>query len=372
MFLRIVTLVVKELLAAWRDPRGRFILIGPPAIQMLVFTFAATQEVKNIRMAVLNEDYGTAARDLVARFEGSPHFAEVRWLRGEADVAPAIDAGGALMVLRIGPDFSRELAAGRPGSVQLILDGRRSNAAQIVAGYAQAILDTYNGELAAYSRTRPAALPPSMVVARVWFNPNLETTWNSVPSLVVILTTLMGLVVTALSVARERELGTFEQLLVSPLQPAEIIVGKTVPALVIGLAEATMMIGVGVFLFRVPLHGSVALLYAGIVVYLAAVIGVGLFISSLARTQQQAILGAFVFLVPAVTLSGFASPIENMPEWLQVATLANPVRHFLVISKGLFLKDLPAVEVFRNLWPLAVIALLTLSAATWLFRRRLE
>jgi ABC-2 type transport system permease protein len=340
----------------------------PPLIQMLVFTFAATQEVKNVRMAVLNEDYGTAARDLVARFEGSPNFAEVRHLRGEAEIAPAVDSYSVLLVLHIGPGFSRELAARRPAPVQLILDGRRSNAAQLVAGYAQDILNRYDQELAA-DRRGP---PPSVVVARVWFNPNLETTWNSVPSLVAILTTLMGLVVTALSVARERELGTFEQLLVSPLQPVEIIVGKTVPALLIGLAEATAMIGVGVLGFHVPLHGSVALLYAGMGVYLAAVIGVGLFISSLARTQQQAILGAFVFLVPAVTLSGFASPIENMPDWLQWATLANPLRHFLVIVKGLFLKDLSAEEVLRNLWPLAVIALLTLSAATWLFRRRLE
>src|SRR5262249_2171145 len=149
---RILTLIVKELLAAWRDPRGRFILIGPPMIQLLVFTFAATQEVKNVRMAVLNEDYGTAARDLVARFEGSPNFAEVRHLRGEADIAPAIDSLSVLMVLHIGPDFSRQLAAQQPAPVQLILDGRRSNAAQIVAGYAQDILNRHDQELAADRR----------------------------------------------------------------------------------------------------------------------------------------------------------------------------------------------------------------------------
>jgi ABC-2 type transport system permease protein len=363
------TLIVKELLAAWRDPRSRFILIWPPLIELLLFTFAAVQDVTNVRMGVVNEDYGTAARDLIARFEGSPNFAEVRHLRGEADIAPAIDSRSVLMVLYIGPDFSRELAAGRSGSVQLILDGRRSNAAQLVAGYAEAILAAYDRELAA---DRRGPQPPSAAIARVWFNPNRETTWNSVPGLVVILTAVMGLVVTALSVARERELGTFEQLLVSPLQPLEIIVGKTVPALLIGLAEATMIIMAGVLIFRVPFQGALLLLYASMVVYLAAVIGVGLFISSLARTQQQAILGAFVFLVPAITLSGFASPIENMPNWLQWVTLANPIRHFLVIVKGLFLKDLPAVEVLRNLWPLAVIAAVTLTASTWLFRRRTE
>jgi ABC-2 type transport system permease protein len=369
MWQRVWTLVVKELLAALRDPRGRYILIVPPILQMLVFSVAATQEVKNVRMAVLNEDYGTAARDLIARFEGSTNFAKVSYLRGEADIAPAIDSRSVLMVLHLGPDFSRRLEGGMPAEVQLILDGRRSNAAQIVAGYAQAIFDRFERELAATRRTPP---PPSVVTARIWFNPNLETTWNTVPALVAILTTLMGLVVTALSVARERELGTFEQLLVSPLDPHEIVIGKTVPALIIGLTEGTVMLLVGIFVFRVPFQGSFVLLYLAMTVFLAAVIGVGLFISSLATTQQQGILGAFVFMVPAILLSGFATPIENMPEWLQTLTLANPLRYYVAIIKGVFLKGMSAAIVVQLLWPLAVIALVTLSAATWLFRHRVE
>jgi len=366
---RVRTLIVKELLAALRDPRGRYILIVPPLIQLLIFAFAATQEVKNVHMAVLNEDYGTAARDLIARFEGSTNFTAVHHLRGQADVAPAIDSQRVLMVLHIGADFSRKLAAGQRARVHLILDGRRSNAAQIVAGYSQAIIDGFNGEL---SHGRRAPEVPSSIAARVWFNPNLETTWYTVPSLLAILMTMLGLVVTALSVARERELGTFEQLLVAPLEPIEIVIGKTIPALIIGLTEGTFMLLMGVFVFRVPFQGSVALLYAAMTVYLGSVIGVGLFVSSLAKTQQQAILGAFVFMVPAMLLSGFASPIENMPDWLQTLTLANPVRYYLVIVKGVFLKGMPAVVVLRLLWPLAVIALVTLSVATWLFRHRVE
>ena len=178
MWQRVRSLIVKELLAILRDPRGRYILIVPPMVQLLVFSVAATQEVKNVHMAVLNEDYGTAARDLVARFEGSTHFSEIRYLRGEADIAPAIDSRGVLMVLHLGPDFSRRLEGGMPAEVQLILDGRRSNAAQIVAGYAQAIFDAFDRELALARRAPP---PPSVVAARVWFNPNLETTWNTVP-----------------------------------------------------------------------------------------------------------------------------------------------------------------------------------------------
>jgi ABC-2 type transport system permease protein len=369
MVQRIYRLIIKELLAALRDPRARYILVLPPMVQLLVFSFAATQEVKNIRLGVRSDDYGTAARDLVASFEGATNFTTIHYLRGDADIAPAVDARRVLMVLQIGADFSRKLAAGQKAVVQLILDGRRSNAAQIVAGYAQAIIDSYNRELAAQRRL-PA--PPSVVAARVWFNPNLETTWNTVPSLVVILTTMLGLVVTSLSVARERELGTFEQLLVSPLEPIEIVIGKTVPSLIIGLVEASLMLLVGVLGFRVPFQGSLPLLYAAMVVYLAAVIGVGLFISSLARTQQQAILGAFVFMVPAVLLSGFASPIENMPEWLQTLTLINPLRYYMLIVKGIFLKAMPAVVVVELLGPLALIAVVTLTAATWLFRHRVE
>lgn len=370
MWQRVRTLVVKELLAVWRDRKSRMILIVPPLVQMLVFTFAATQEVKNVRIAVLNLDGGTAARDLSARFEGSTNFSEVRFLGSEREIAPALDSRSVLLVVQIPQDFSRNVASRRPAEIQLILDGRRSNAAQIVAGYATAIVAGYNEELRETRHRGPAMA--SVIVPRVWFNPNEDSRWSTVPALVAILTTLMGLVVTALSVARERELGTFEQLLVSPLSPFEIIIGKTIPALLIGTAEATAMVLVGVLVFRVPFHGSVLLLYVSMIVYLFALIGVGLFVSSLAKTQQQAILGAFVFMVPAMLLSGFASPIENMPDWLQTVTRGNPIRYFIVIVKGVFLKDLPAAIIFENLWPMALIGLVTLSTAAWLFRRRLE
>jgi ABC-2 type transport system permease protein len=320
-------------------------------------------------VAVLNKDLGIHGRDLVARIEGSPNFSRVIHLRSDADVARALDAREALMVVSVGQDFSREVAAGRPASVQLLLDGRRANSAQLAAGYAGEIVAAYDGEIAA-ARGRPPAA--STVVSRVWFNPNLDSRWSTVPGLVAILTTLMGVMVTGLSVARERELGTFDQLLVSPLSPTEILIGKSFPALLIGTAQSTGMVLVGVFVFGVPFRGSVVLLYLAMETYLLAVIGVGLFVSSLARTQQQAILYSFTFMVPAMLLSGFASPIENMPDWLQTLTMANPVRHFMVIVKGLFLKDLPAGEVVRHLVPLVVIAAVTLTAASWLFRRRRE
>ena len=231
----------------------------------------------------------------------------------------------------------------------------------------QQIISAYNTEL---SPTRRGPPPASVVVARSWFNPNLDALWSTVPSLVGLLVALEGLMVTGLSVARERELGTFDQLLVSPLGPGEIILGKTAAAFLVGMAEGTLMVTVAVFFFHVPLTGSVALLYASMAVYLLAILGIGLFISSLANTQQQAILGTFSFMVPMMLLSGFASPIENMPDWLQYVTLANPVRHFMVIVKGVFLKAMPAGDVLDSLWPLVLIAVATLTASTRLFRRR--
>ena len=210
------------------------------------------------------------------------------------------------------------------------------------------------------------------IVPRNWFNPNLIYQWFMVPNLIASIALVIGLIVTALSIARERELGTLDQLLVSPLRTSEIILGKLTPPMIIGLFNITLYILAAVFFFEVPLRGSLLFLYGGAILYLAAVVGVGLFISAMAMTQQQAILGAFLFMVPAMLLSGFATPIDNMPTWLQPVTLINPLRYFLVIVNGVFLRDLPIGEVVKNSVPLALIAVGTLSAAAWLFRRRLE
>jgi ABC-2 type transport system permease protein len=369
MLQRIRFLIVKEFYAIWRDPKSRTILIVPPLVQMLVFSFAATQEVKNVPIAILNKDMGVYGRDLTARVAGSPNFSRVSYLDSDQAAAQTLDSQQALMVVHIDSQFSRAVATGQPAVVQLLLDGRRANAASLVANYASEIVSRYGSELSSAAGTPQ---PPSTLISRAWFNANLDSTWSTVPALVAILSTLMGLMVTGLSVARERELGTFDQLLVSPLSPTEILIGKSVPALLIGIAEATAMVVVGVLAIGVPYRGSIPLLYLSMTVYLLALIGIGLFISSLAKTQQQAILYSFMFMVPAMLLSGFASPVGNMPAWLQTVTLANPIRHFMVILKGLFLKDMPAIEVLRNLWPLMIIAAVTLTTASLSFRRRLE
>lgn len=366
---RLSALIVKELLAVLRDPKGRVILILPPIVQLVVFSYAATLEVRNVDVMVLNNDAGRWGHEIVQHIEGAPTFRSIAHAASPHELREAIDRQAVIAAIRIGPTFSRDVEAVRPADVQIILDGRRSNAAQIVGGYLNQIVNAVAAETPAGQRAAPGAIS---VVPRNWFNPNLDFQWFMVPNLVAAIALLIGLIVTALSIARERELGTFDQLMVSPLRTHEILIGKLTPPMLIGLFHITVYILAAVFIFGVPLRGSLFLLYGSALFFLASVVGLGLFISALSMTQQQAILGAFLFMVPAMLLSGFATPIENMPEWLQPITLINPLRYFLVIVRGVFLKDIPIAEVASQTVPLALIAVATLSSAAWLFRRRSE
>ncbi|MBY0333929.1 MAG: ABC transporter permease [Acetobacteraceae bacterium] len=359
---RLLALVAKELLAALRDPRTRAVLLLSPLVQLVLFSLAATHEVRNLPVAVLDRDGGAAAREFAARFEGAPPFAAVLRPADPAEAAALVDARAVAMVVHIGPGFSRDLAAGRPVEVQVVLDGRRSNTAQILLGYA--------GRIAARFGAEGGATGTGGMAVRIWFNPDLDPLWSTVPATFAVLVAVAGFLVSALSVARERELGTLDQLLVSPLRPTEILLGKAVPAMLVGLAAAAAMLPLAVWILGVPLRGSPALLALGAVVYLAAIVGVGLLISALAASQQQAVVGLFLFMIPAVLLSGAGTPVGNMPEWLQAATQANPIRHFVALCRALFLKDPPAAEALAHVWPLVPIAAATLAAAGWLFRRR--
>lgn len=367
MWTRLRALMIKELLNILRDPKSRTILIVPPIIQIFLFSFAMTMEARNVHLAILNLDAGREGHELVERFRQAETFSRMTFLRGRAEIAPLLDRQQVLAVLVVPLDFSRGLAAGAPTGLQLLLDGRKTNTAQIVHGYARRIVERFLSD-----RLPEAAGPPADLLVRHWFNPNLEFMWYTVPSLICILSTVLGLILTALSVAREREMGTFEQLLVSPLQPLEILLGKALPAHFLALCSASLLLVIAIFVFRIPFQGSLLLLFGALTVFLVAIVGIGLFISSLSMTQQQAILGAFVFMPPAVILSGFATPIENMPPWLQHVTLFNPLRWFLVIVRGVFLKDMPPADVLANTLPMAAIALATLAAAAWLFKHRME
>ncbi len=366
---RVLALIYKEFLALWRDKKSRTILILPPLTQLFIFAFAATLDVNNVTIGISNRDNGEKGFELVQRFHGSPTFSHIHYLPTSDEISHFIDNQRGVMVLSLDEHFSRDIDAGKNAEVQFILDGRKSNTTQIVAGYAQQIVEQFVQDIREKEGivgTKVELIPSNK------YNPNLIYLWFTVPGLLGILTLLETLVITALSVAREKELETFDQLLVSPLTSTEILVGKAIPAALIGLAAGTVILLAAVFIFGIPFTGSLLALYTSMFVYICTISGIGLFLSSLCSTQQQAILAGFVFMTPAVILSGFATPIENMPQWLQYVTYINPVRYFLIISRGLFLKEMPIDIVFMNTWPMAIMALGTLTGAGFFFHRKLQ
>jgi ABC-2 type transport system permease protein len=368
MVYRIFCLVVKEFLALLKDKKSRVVIVVPPILQLLVFGYAATYDLRDVPYAVYNEDRGAASRDLVSAFRYSLALQEVARLNQEAQIAPLIDRQAVRLVLHIGPHFSRDLLLGRTTSVQVIVDGRNSNTASLLLNDVQTIVGRFNTQWATQIGQSGA---PVHLVVRAWYNPNLESRWFLVPGIVGLLTLVVTMLVTALSVAREREQGTFDQLLVTPLRPIEILIGKALPGLFIGVIEASAIVLIAVLWFEVPLRGSLLTLYTGLVLFVISAIGVGLMISSLSATMQQGLLGAFLFLVPAIILSGFTTPIANMPPLIQAFTRLNPMRYFLVILRAAFLEGTPFYLLINQLWPMLMIAAVSLTLAGYLFRRRL-
>ena len=367
MFRRIRALIIKELQTLLGDPQSRILLFMPLVLQTALFPFAVTLDVQNNTLAVLNRDAGPASIELIQRFAQAEAFTQYINLRSEQEMRSTIENQDALLVLYIPVDFSRNVAAGHEADIQAIVDGRRSNSGQIALGYVETIIQSYNSE----RLIEAGQIAPSQIILRHWFNPNLNYKFFVLPSLVAMITTISVLIVTSLSIAREREQGTFDQLLVSPLTPGMIMVGKTVPAVLVAMIQGTMILLAAVIFYRVPFEGSLILLYLSIFFYAIAVSGIGLLISSVCETQQQAFLGVFTFMMPAVMLSGYAAPIDNMPRWLQVVTEANPLRHLIVIVKSIFLKGSSTGFVLDHLWPLILIALITNLAANWMFRRKI-
>ena len=359
----------KEFLAILKDKKSRIVLIGPPIIQLLVFGYAATYDLNQVPFAVYNEDQGGASRDLLAKLCLSPTFHEVATVTHDAEIAPLIDSKQALLLIHLGPDFSRNLDQGIPAPLQVIVDGRNSNTAMIALNYIQSIIDAFNKE---WNATRQLGAPRAHLVIRAWFNPNLESRWFIVPGIIGLLTLVVTMLVTALSVAREREQGTFDQLLVTPMRPTEIVLGKALPGFIIGFAEATLIMVVAVYWFRIPLLGHLVTLYMGLFLFLLSAIGVGLMISSISVTQQQGLLGAFLFLVPSIILSGFTTPIANMPQAVQYLTYINPLRYFMVVLRAVFLQGASFISLLNQFWPMALIGIVNLSLAGWLFRHRMS
>ena len=357
---RVLALIKKEFITIWNDKKSRAIIIMLPLMQLIIFANAATMEVRNIDVAVLDSSNTVESRELISRFEHSPRFRHIFYVENEQDLKNKLDNQKVQLGIYINNDFARNLKSGHIASVQVIGDGRQTNSSSIATNYANQIIFGMTKQNVGIN-----------LAVRNWFNPNLNYQWYVLTVIVAMLSVVVTLILTALSIARERELGTFDQLIVSPLSSFEILLGKTIPPLCIAMTLTCIMTFIVITVFKIPFNGSIFLLLISLLISLLSIVGVGLFISSICNTQQQAILSVMTFMMPAVLLSGFISPIEDMPIFLQHLTYFNPVRFFMVLTRGIFLKGMGVADVMTNLIPLIIIATITLTLASRTFKRKL-
>ena len=362
---QMVALVRKELLALIKEPASRALLIAPAFLQALLYGYGATYDLTHVPYAVLDQSHSAASVELLARLDATGVFVRTATLTSSQQIADQVDAGRVVLVVSIPADFAQRLHAGQTAPLQVILDGRNSSTAGSAASHVGAIVAAYNAALGGGN----AGI---RLERRAWFNPNLESRWNMMPGLIAALSMLQTLLLAALSVAREREQGTFDQLLVTPLTPMQILIGKALPSILVGLAQSTVIFLIIRFWFAIPMQGSVYLLYFGLIVFTMAAVGVGLSISALALTMQQAMLYTFLLIMPLMLLSGLFTPVRNMPEVLQLATYANPLRFGIDIVRRVYLEGAGFADIWREFIPLLVLAAITLPLAAWLFRNRLS
>jgi ABC-2 type transport system permease protein len=376
-FGRIRQLLVKEFIQTFRDPRTRFLLFGPPLIQMLVFGYAATLEVNHVAFAVLDRDNSLESRDFVSRLSSSRYFDLQGHAARREELRDAIDRGNVLLAVQIDSGFARDLRSGKGATVQVIVDSTNSNTALVALGYVTQIAARFaqDYQRERMNRTAPqstALVPQVELVARPWFNEGFESRWFFVPGVIGNLMLVLVINLTAFAVVREREIGTLEQIMVTPIRRWEFILGKTLPFFLIGVFDATLVSLVGTLWFGVPFRGNVAVFAAGTIIFLLSSLGAGLFISTISANQQQAMVSAFFFIMPAVTLSGFGTPISSMPPFFQKLTYLDPLRYYMIVLRDVYLKGVG----FNVLWPqlaaMAVFAVVLLSVSILRFHKSIE
>jgi ABC-2 type transport system permease protein len=372
---RLHQMLIKEFRQIFRDPRMRTIIFIAPVVQMLLFGYAVTTDVRNVPTAVYDLDRSPASRELVARLAGSGYFQIVERAGNPARLRELLDGGKVLMALEIPPGFQAALDGGRSAELQLLVDGSDSNTAGIALDYSGRITGDFSREALRQRLLRQTGteLPVTRVELewRAWFNQNLESRNFYVPGVIAMIVTLVTLMLTGMAIVREKEIGTMEQLLVSPVRPVEFILGKTLPFVAISLADVVLVTIVGVFWFDVPIRGSLLLLFFSTTLYLLTTLSAGLLISTISRTQQQAMMSTFLFYFPAVLLSGMVFPIANMPQIVQWLTLLNPLRYFLIIIRGVFLKGVGAAILWPQMLALAALGSAMLWLAALRFRKTL-
>lgn len=382
---RIWEIVKKEFRQVMRDPRMRTVLIVPPIAQSIIFGYAVNMDVEHARIAWVDSDRTVQSRELQASFAGSPSFEITRFLDADAEAGEVLDRGEVMAVVRVLPNFGRDILRGDTASVQLLVDGANSNTASIVQEYARRAVSLYSASVRdrqrnqiALARTQGRGAPIAMrlpsieVRTRVWFNENLVSRNYFVPGVVVNIIALVTLMLTALAIVREKEIGTMEQLIVTPIQPLELMLGKTIPFALLGLVQMVALTILARVLFHVPFRGSGWVLLVSTILFLLTTLGAGLYISTVSRTQQQAMMATFFFFFPALLLNGFAFPIASMPEPVQWITYLNPVRYFMEIVRGVFLKGLGFADLWPQMLAMAVLGVTVIFVSTKRFHKRLD
>ncbi len=382
---RVAEIIRKEFRQALRDPRMRTVLFLPPLVQLVLFGYAVNLDVRQARIGWMDQDRTPASRELRAAFAGSPYFEIAAAAATEDQERDLLDRGTVMAVVRVPPGFARDLARGRTASVQVLVDGSNSNTAAVVASYAARVIAGFGRDVLRaqqesrlVGRTAAAGGPVTLNVPalerrpRVWFNEDLLSRNYFVPGVVVNIITLVTLMLTAMAIVREKEIGTMEQLMVTPIRPAELMAGKTLPFALVGIADVFLVTGAALVIFRVPFRGSGVVLLAGAVLFLLTTLGMGLLISTISETQQQAMISSFFFFTPAFMLSGFTFPVRNMPEPVQYLTYLNPVRYFLEIVRGVFLKGTGVEALWPQMAALAALGLGILTVSVLRFHKRLD
>jgi ABC-2 type transport system permease protein len=377
MLARLKQMLIKEFIQVFRDKRTRFVLFGPPIIQMLIFGYAATFEIRHVPTVVLDQDHSQESRELISRFSSSPHFDVERQLTDQRQIPKLIDQGQATVGLQIHPGFAENLRKGRTAPLQVIVDGTNSNTALIAVGYISQIAGQFAQD---YQRDRLYRIAPQLVERmphvqldqRPWYNPDLRSRWFFVPGVIGSLTLVLVTTLTAFAVVREREIGTLEQIMVTPIRPFEFILGKTLPFFLIGLLDVSLIATVGTFWFQVPFRGQIAVLFLGAVLFILCMLGVGLLISTVSSTQQQAMVTAFFFIMPAITFSGFGFPISTMPLWLQYCTYLSPLRYFLVVLRGSYVKGVGIDILWPQMVAMAILGVSLLTVSVLRFHKALD
>ncbi len=383
MWERILVILRKEIIQAMREPRMRVFLFVPPMVQLLVFGFAVNLDVDHTRIAWMDMDRTPLSRDLRARFEGSGRFDVVALAASEEDVQRILDHGNAQAVVRVLPRFERDVLRGKQTEVQVLVDGTNSNTASLISSYAADIIATFSQDvLSGQQNVRVLTRSPGSAVnlqapqidarARVWFNPDLHSRNYFVPGVIANIIMVVTMMLTAMAIVREKEIGTMEQLMVTPIRPIELILGKTLPFALVGILDVALVTTVALLVFHIPLRGSVVLLFTCSLLFLMTSLGAGLFLSTISHTQQQAMMANFFFTTPAFMLSGFAFPIHNMPPVVQWLTYLNPLRYFIEIVRGLFLKGVGVSVLWPQMAALAVYGVTVLGLSAVRFHKTLD